>query len=110
VTQSELSKQLNKSVRTIERNMKTLQEAKIIARIGSNTTGYWEVLQIDDCGLHQLINSVAGRIIIISSMLMAEKMGRKPSDEFQGAIYHVIKWGKNRRSLEFIKSKLSETA
>jgi ATP-dependent DNA helicase RecG len=45
VTQEELSKQLNKSVRTIERNMKTLQEAKMIARIGSNTTGYWEVLK-----------------------------------------------------------------
>lgn len=45
MTQSDLSKQLNKSVRTIERNMKTLQEAKIIARIGSNATGYWEVLE-----------------------------------------------------------------
>lgn len=45
VTQADLSKQLNKSVRTIERNMKTLQEAKIIARIGSSTTGHWEVLK-----------------------------------------------------------------
>lgn len=45
ITQAELSQQLNKSVRTIERNMKTLQEAKIIARIGSNTTGHWEVLR-----------------------------------------------------------------
>jgi len=45
VTQADLSKQLNKSVRTIERNMKTLQKAKIITRIGSNTTGYWEVLK-----------------------------------------------------------------
>lgn len=45
VTQADLSKQLNKSVRTIERNMKTLQEAKIITRIGSSTTGHWEDLE-----------------------------------------------------------------
>ena len=48
ITQSEISKKLNKTIRTVERNMKKLQEAKIIARIGSDTAGYWDVIHKAD--------------------------------------------------------------
>ena len=45
ITQAEISEQLNKTVRTIERNMKKLQEAKAIVRRGSDTSGYWDVIK-----------------------------------------------------------------
>ena len=44
ITQAEISKKLNKTIRTVERNMKKLQEADIIVRVGSDTLGYWEVV------------------------------------------------------------------
>ena len=45
ITQAELSKKLNKTIRTVERNMKKLQECKVISRIGSDTAGYWEIVE-----------------------------------------------------------------
>lgn len=42
ITQAEISEQLSISTRTVERNMKKLQEGNIITRIGSYTQGYWE--------------------------------------------------------------------
>ena len=45
ITQAEISEQLNRTVRTIERNMKKLQEAKVIVRLGSDTSGYWDVVK-----------------------------------------------------------------
>ena len=43
ITLDELSQKLKKSRRTITRLVKKLQEDKIISRIGSDKTGYWEV-------------------------------------------------------------------
>ncbi len=43
ITQVEISGKLNKSVRTVERNMKKLRENEIITRVGSSTSGYWEI-------------------------------------------------------------------
>ncbi|HEY5556618.1 MAG TPA: ATP-binding protein [Acetobacterium sp.] len=45
ITQAEISEQLNKTVRTIERNMKKIQEAKVIVRLGSDTSGYWDIVK-----------------------------------------------------------------
>lgn len=45
VTIAELSTQLGVSTRTIERNLKQLQEAKMLKRLGSATkAGYWQVM------------------------------------------------------------------
>ena len=44
ITQSIIAKNLNVNVRTIKRNFKILIENDIIVRIGSDKTGYWEVL------------------------------------------------------------------
>jgi predicted HTH transcriptional regulator len=41
ITQKEIGKNLNKNISTIQRNMKKLQEQKIITRVGSYTKGYW---------------------------------------------------------------------
>ena len=43
ITQVEISQKLNKNIRTIERNMKKLQEENLIVRVGSDTAGYWNV-------------------------------------------------------------------
>ena len=43
ITQAEISEKLNKNIRTIERNMKKLQEENLIVRVGSDTAGYWNV-------------------------------------------------------------------
>jgi len=43
ITQVEISEKLNKNIRTIERNMKKLQEKNLIVRVGSDTAGYWNV-------------------------------------------------------------------
>jgi len=45
ITQSEISEKLNIATRTVERNMKKLQEANIIIRVGSDTLGYWGILE-----------------------------------------------------------------
>ena len=44
ITQSIIAKNLNVNVRTIKRNFKILIENDIIVRVGSDKTGYWEVL------------------------------------------------------------------
>ena len=44
ITQVEIGINLNKTTRTIERNMKTLQDANVVMRIGSDIAGYWEIL------------------------------------------------------------------
>ncbi|WP_376779625.1 winged helix-turn-helix domain-containing protein [Proteiniclasticum ruminis] len=45
ITQAEISEQLNVTTRTVERNMKKLQENNIINRVGSYTEGYWEIVK-----------------------------------------------------------------
>ncbi len=43
ITLDELARRLNKSRRTITRNIKKLQDEGIISRTGSDKTGYWQV-------------------------------------------------------------------
>ena len=43
ITHMQLSDELSKSVRTIERRIKILKEAGLIKRIGAKKTGYWQV-------------------------------------------------------------------
>ena len=45
ITQSEIGIKLNKTTRTVERNMKILQDENIIARKGSDIAGYWEIVK-----------------------------------------------------------------
>jgi ATP-dependent DNA helicase RecG len=47
ITQLEMSEQLNKTVRTIQRNMRALQENELIYRVGSDTSGYWELSDLE---------------------------------------------------------------
>lgn len=44
ITQSIIAENLNVNVRTVKRNFKVLIENDIIVRVGSDKTGYWEVL------------------------------------------------------------------
>ena len=44
ITQSIIAENLNVNIRTIKRNFKVLIENDIIVRVGSDKTGYWEVL------------------------------------------------------------------
>ena len=39
ITQEDMSERLNKSTRTIQRNIKKLQEENIVERVGSNKDG-----------------------------------------------------------------------
>jgi ATP-dependent DNA helicase RecG len=43
LTISDLATQINVSSRTIERQIKKLQQQGVLKRIGSTKTGYWEV-------------------------------------------------------------------
>ena len=45
LTGAELSIVINKSKRTVERYVKTLQEKGYIERVGANKTGYWKVVK-----------------------------------------------------------------
>ena len=45
VTQAQLAEITSKHRVTIARNIKMLQEAGLIKRVGSDKTGYWQVLQ-----------------------------------------------------------------
>jgi len=45
ITIKELSSTLNVTTRTIERNIKALKDENIIERIGSDKTGYWEIIK-----------------------------------------------------------------
>lgn len=44
ITQNRIAELLNVNVRTIKRNFKVLLDNSIIERVGSDKTGYWEVL------------------------------------------------------------------
>ena len=45
ITQNEIANIIGVNVRTIKRNFKTLIDNSIIERIGSDKTGYWQVLK-----------------------------------------------------------------
>ena len=45
ITQNEIAKILGVNVRTIKRNFKVLIDNSIIERIGSDKTGYWNILK-----------------------------------------------------------------
>ena len=44
ITQNSIAEKLNVNVRTIKRNFKVLIDNNIIERVGSDKTGYWEIL------------------------------------------------------------------
>ena len=44
ITMSDLSKALNVSIKTIQRDLDELRNQKRIERIGSDTSGYWKIL------------------------------------------------------------------
>jgi Fic family protein len=44
ITQNKIAEKLNVNVRTIKRNFKVLIDNNIIERVGSDKTGYWEIL------------------------------------------------------------------
>lgn len=44
ITQNAIAKKLNVNVRTVKRNFKVLIENNIVERVGSDKTGYWEIL------------------------------------------------------------------
>ena len=46
ITAQELSTELKKSTRTIERNIRELREKNIISRVGSDKTGFWKILSL----------------------------------------------------------------
>ena len=45
ITQNEIAKIIDVNVRTIKRNFKVLIDNSIIARVGSDKTGYWNILK-----------------------------------------------------------------
>jgi predicted HTH transcriptional regulator len=44
ITQNSIAEKINVNVRTIKRNFKVLIDNNIIERVGSDKSGYWEVL------------------------------------------------------------------
>lgn len=44
ITAAAIGKRLNISLSTVRRKIKELKEQNIIARIGSDKTGYWEII------------------------------------------------------------------
>ena len=44
ITQNSIAEKLNVSVRTVKRNFKVLIDNNIVERVGSDKTGYWEIL------------------------------------------------------------------
>ena len=48
VTQNELAEKIGVSVRSIIRNMKKLQEAGLVRRVGADKNGYWKVQEEND--------------------------------------------------------------
>lgn len=45
LTREELSIEISKTVKTIQRALDGLKEKGLIARVGNARTGYWEILQ-----------------------------------------------------------------
>lgn len=48
ITQNELAEKIGVSVRSIIRNMKKLQEAGLVRRVGADKNGYWKVQEEND--------------------------------------------------------------
>lgn len=48
ITQKQLAKETSLSVRTIARELKRLRDIDAIRRIGSNRSGYWEIVKQDN--------------------------------------------------------------
>lgn len=46
ITTNEISDKLNKELSTIKKSIKVLKDVGILARIGTNRTGYWEILDL----------------------------------------------------------------
>ena len=44
ITQNAIAEKLNVNVRTVKRSFKVLIDNNIIERVGSDKSGYWEVL------------------------------------------------------------------
>ena len=45
LTREELSTEISKTVKTVQRALDGLKEKGVIARVGNTRTGYWEILQ-----------------------------------------------------------------
>ena len=45
LTREELSMEISKTVKTVQRALDGLKEKGLIARVGNTRTGYWEILQ-----------------------------------------------------------------
>ena len=45
LTREQLAKTYQKNIRTVQRSLNNLKQAKKIRRIGTDRTGYWEVLK-----------------------------------------------------------------
>ena len=43
-TREEIASKIGKTVRTVQRSLDKLKEAKKIVRIGNKVSGYWEVI------------------------------------------------------------------
>ena len=46
INKAQMSKMINKSEMTVQRAIKKLIENNLIKRVGSNKTGYWEIIWI----------------------------------------------------------------
>ena len=44
INKAQMSKMINKSEMTVQRAIKKLIENNLIKRVGSNKTGYWEII------------------------------------------------------------------
>ena len=45
ITTTEISNKLNKELSTIKKSIKVLKDAGILARIGTNRSGHWEIAE-----------------------------------------------------------------
>lgn len=45
LTREELAKTFQRNIRTVQRSLTNLKQTKKIRRIGTDRTGYWEVLK-----------------------------------------------------------------
>lgn len=50
ITYEEMTEKTGKSRRTISRLITELKEKNIISRVGSDKTGYWEIVNREKCG------------------------------------------------------------
>lgn len=45
LTRKELSMEISKTIKTVQRALDGLKEKGLIARVGNTSTGYWKILQ-----------------------------------------------------------------